>query len=141
MDDVAVSQWQARQLRRALRYHGSTAGDVWMDYARRGSSDGVLEVDAYLHESLHLFPAERDLLVRATQRAGGPPPRAAGADHRAAAVSQITPVTTGRKFLGRIRHREEVGKSGYGSMPGLVATMGWSNHRNSLRRLAWQIRR
>jgi hypothetical protein len=65
MDDAAVGRRQARLLRRALGHHGSTAHDVWLDYSRGGGAVGELEVDAYLHESLHLPPAERDLLVRA----------------------------------------------------------------------------
>lgn len=65
VDDAAVGRRQARLLRRALGHHGSTAHDVWLDYSRGGGAVGELEVDAYLHESLHLPPIERDLLVQA----------------------------------------------------------------------------
>lgn len=65
VDDAAVGRRQARLLRRAIGHHGSTAHDVWLDYSRGGGTVGELEVDAYLHESLHLPPVERDLLVQA----------------------------------------------------------------------------
>jgi hypothetical protein len=65
VDDAAVGRRQARLLRRALGHHGSTAHDVRLDYSRRGGAVGELEVDAYLHESLYLPRAERDLLVQA----------------------------------------------------------------------------
>jgi hypothetical protein len=72
VDDAAVGCRQARLLRRALGHHGSTAHELWLDYSCRGGVIGEFEVDAYLHESLHLPPAERDLLVQAANALLGP---------------------------------------------------------------------
>jgi hypothetical protein len=72
VDDAAVGCRQARLLRRALGHHGSTAYELWLDYSCRGGVIGEFEVDAYLYESLHLPPAERDLLVQAANALLGP---------------------------------------------------------------------
>lgn len=65
LDDTAQGRYQARLLRRALGHIGLTPHGLWLRYLGRGGTAGELEIDAYLHDSLHLPPGERDRLVLA----------------------------------------------------------------------------
>lgn len=63
MDDTTLSRSQARLLRQALEHIGITPHRLWMHYLSHGGVVGSLELDAYLHDSLHLPAVERDRLV------------------------------------------------------------------------------
>lgn len=65
MRDVAVGREQARLLREAIRRAGITRNRLWMQYFRLGGEVSDVEMDAYLHQCLHLPPYQRDLLAHA----------------------------------------------------------------------------
>ncbi|GEO96682.1 hypothetical protein [Kocuria turfanensis] len=62
-DDVTLNRIQARSLRRTLAGTGLTPHRLWLRYLDHGGIVGDLELEAYLHEILHLPAVERDRLM------------------------------------------------------------------------------
>ncbi|GGG69937.1 hypothetical protein GCM10011374_38090 [Kocuria dechangensis] len=63
MDDTTVNWVQARLLRQALEGTRLTPHRLWMHYLGHGGAVGEVELQAYLHELLHLPAVERDRLM------------------------------------------------------------------------------
>ncbi|MGK7221911.1 hypothetical protein ACSNO4_03850 [Kocuria flava] len=70
---MEISRRRARALRRYLAVHGVDVHHLWWTRFQLGGAVGETEIDAYLHECLHLPAAERGLLVRAAQIAASSP--------------------------------------------------------------------
>lgn len=64
MDDRTVGTAQAKLMRAALFLERVTISDLWWAYFLDGSEVQELEVDAFLHQALHLASSCRDLLAR-----------------------------------------------------------------------------
>lgn len=62
--DAFIAQ-QARRLHHTIAQAGITVDQLWWHYFSLGGGLGHLEVDAYLHQALHLPPLERQLLDHA----------------------------------------------------------------------------
>lgn len=62
-DDVTFNLVQARSLRRSLATTDLTLHRLWLRYLDHGGVVGELELEAYLHELLHLPAVERDRLM------------------------------------------------------------------------------
>ena len=56
---------QARRLGWALECAGIARHELWWHYFSIGGQVGECELDAYLHQALHLPPLQRDLLAQA----------------------------------------------------------------------------
>jgi hypothetical protein len=63
MDDFTVNWVQARLLRQALEGTDLPPHRLWMHYLGHGGAVGEVELQAYLHELLHLPAVERDRLM------------------------------------------------------------------------------
>lgn len=64
MDDRTVGTAQAKLMRAALLFEGVTISDLWWAYFLDGGEVQELEIDAFLHQSLHLPSSCRDHLAR-----------------------------------------------------------------------------
>lgn len=58
----AFAAQQARLLHQAIGQADIPVGQLWWHYFSLGGDAGVLEVDAYLHQALHLPHLQRQLL-------------------------------------------------------------------------------
>jgi hypothetical protein len=63
LDSLAAAQ--ARSLHQAIATAGITMEQLWWQYFSLGGNVHQLEVEAYLHQPLHLPRLERQLLVDA----------------------------------------------------------------------------
>ena len=80
MSTMEIAVQHARVLRRYLDQHHLDVHRLWWSAFQLGGNVGETEIDAYVHECLHLPPAVRGLLVRAAQTAAAAssPPGHAG---------------------------------------------------------------
>lgn len=63
----ALAARQARALRQTLALTDITVSQLWWHYLSLGGDVDRLEVEAYLHQALHLPRLQRKLLDRAAQ--------------------------------------------------------------------------
>lgn len=63
----ALEAHQAHRLHHLMTQAGLTVSQVWWHYFSLGGNTGVLEIDAYLHQALHLSRLDRELLDHAAQ--------------------------------------------------------------------------
>lgn len=56
---------QARLLQHTVAHAGITVDQLWWHYFNLGGDAGLLEVEAYLHQALHLPRLHRELLDHA----------------------------------------------------------------------------
>lgn len=71
MDEENVGRLQARLLRLAMNRAKLTLAQVWWHYFSLGGDAVEMEVDAYLHDALHLPSSQRDLLAHAINELSG----------------------------------------------------------------------
>ncbi|MGQ1795836.1 hypothetical protein ACT4S5_01655 [Kocuria oceani] len=65
MDRDGVGAEQARLLHEVIGRAGIAVKHLWFHYFTLGGNAGEIEVEAYLHQALHLPSLQRDLLAHA----------------------------------------------------------------------------
>ncbi|MEX5258535.1 hypothetical protein [Kocuria arenosa] len=65
MDDTTAGSTQARLLTEAMDQEHLTLQALWSGYRGQGGTVEQFEIEAYLHQCLHLPAFQRDILIHA----------------------------------------------------------------------------